>query len=93
MALKTRYDLGLLQTFCQENKIELLKDYSHEKLNRDSIIEGRCIHENCQEHFRKSFKLFVKSNGYCKTHMKENMNEKAKKTCFEKYGGHPSQTK
>ena len=37
---KVRYDINLLTTFCVENKVELLKDYSGEKMNCKKRIEG-----------------------------------------------------
>jgi hypothetical protein len=38
-----RYDYNYLQQYCKENSIELLKDYSTEKVNRDTIIEAKCL--------------------------------------------------
>ena len=36
MTTKIRYDYNFLQQFCKENEIDLTKDYSLEKVNRDT---------------------------------------------------------
>jgi hypothetical protein len=88
---KIRYDINLLRKFCVENNVELLKDYSKEKINRDKRIEGKCI--NCVNTFEKVFRQLYISNGYCNVCTKELMKEKFKKTCLETLGfEHPSQS-
>ena len=81
---KKRYNYELLKNYCQENNIELLKDYSNDKINRDSIIEGKCIHIDCNETFSKNFKILLLSKGYCSFHTKQNRKETFVKNCLEK---------
>ena len=79
-----KYDHTLLADFCKENNIVLLKDYSNERLNRDTKIEGKCI--SCDETFTKTFRQLYVSNGYCVTHTKTNSKLKYNQTCFKNYG-------
>jgi hypothetical protein len=81
---EVRYDINLLTTFCAENNIELLKDYSKEKLTYITQIEGKCV--NCVNSFNKKFKLLCISNGYCKICYNKIIIEKMKATNIEKYG-------
>ena len=85
----TKYDYDLLDGFCKENKITLAKDYGAEKINRNTIIEGKCIQEGCCDMFNKNFRQLYEVNGYCVLHTLQRKKEKIKKTCLEKYGGHP----
>ena len=81
------YNNIFLQDFCKEHNIILLKDYSNENINRDSIIEGKCKSENCFNSFTKTFRsMYSYSSFYCLIHKKENTLNKIKKTCLEKYG-------
>ena len=65
MTTKIRYDYEFLQQFCKENGIELTKDYSLEKVNRDTIIEAKCLTEGCEEICSKDFRNLVKNGCYC----------------------------
>ena len=60
---KVRYNYEFLKKYCEENNIVLLKDYSNEKVNRDTKIEGNCISENCNNTFNKSFRNLINTNG------------------------------
>ena len=42
-----KYDYIALQEYCKNNKIELSKDYSNEKVTRETRIEGKCKVDNC----------------------------------------------
>ena len=81
---KLRYNYEFLQQYCDENKIVLKKDYSKEKVVRDTIIEAKCV--NCDNDCIKNFRLMLSIGCFCKIHTNENRNEKVKKTCLEKYG-------
>ena len=59
-----RYDYNYLQQYCKENGIELLKDYSKEKINIYTIIEGKCV--NCENNFSKGMKPLCINGGVCK---------------------------
>ncbi len=82
---KVRYNYEFLQKYCEENNITLLKDYSNEKVNRDTKIEAKCISENCEYNTEKAFRLVVENGGcYCKTHTKENQYNKIKNSDWNK---------
>jgi len=81
-----RYNYDFLKDFCIEHEITLIKDYSNEKINRDSLIEGKCKSNGCNEICNKKLREFINTNSYCDKHTKENRKIKVKKTCLEKYG-------
>ena len=83
---KTRYDINLLTSFCAENNIELLKDYSNEKVIGKTQIEGKCVNNKCENKFNKKFITLCISNGYCKICHNKIIVEKMKATNIEKYG-------
>lgn len=83
---KTRYDINLLTSFCTENKIELLKDYSKENINCKKRIEGKCMNKECENKFNKQFCKLLKSGPYCIVCTTLNGITKYKKNCMEKYG-------
>lgn len=89
---KVRYDYGLLKKYCEENNVDLKKDYSDESITRDSIIEAKCL--KCDDSCSKAFRQFIQTGCFCKVHTKENRNGKRKATCLERYGcENPSQNK
>ena len=47
MSKFVQYNYNLLEKYCNEKNIELVKDYSNEKVNKQTKIEGKCIFENC----------------------------------------------
>ncbi len=63
---RIRYNLDLLITFCNSNKIKLSKDYRNENINSNTRIEGKCINIGCSNEFNKKFIILCKTNGYCK---------------------------
>jgi hypothetical protein len=81
-----KYDINMLNTFCDENDILLTDDYSKQFINRNSIIEGICKGNNCENAFSKPFRELLKINGYCKDCSKENGKIKIKNTNLKKYG-------
>ena len=83
---KVIYDKNILQDFCIENQIILLKDYSEIFINRDTIIEGFCLKVNCKNIFRKPFRQLIKINGYCEYCSKENGKLKIVETNINKFG-------
>ena len=91
----SQYNYNLLNSFCKENKITLTKNYSEEKINRKTRIEGKCVQEGCCGTFNKIFIQIYKNNGmYCKIHTLQQRKEKLKKTSLEKYGvEHPLKNK
>ena len=84
----------ILSDFCEENKAELLEDYSTLFLNRDTIIQGKCKTENCNDTFEKPLRQLLIHKNYCAECCKELGKEKGKKTFIEKYGyDHPTKNK
>ena len=84
------YDHNLLDKYCKENGVMLTKDYSKEKIVRDTIIYSKCL--KCDIVCSKSFRFFVKTGSYCNVCAVIRGKEKSKATCLEKYGcEHPFQ--
>jgi len=84
--LKCKYNLQYLITFCDENNIILNEDYSNKFINRDTLITGICLTENCNNGFNKTFRELVKLNGYCFDCCKEKGKTKIIETNLKKYG-------
>jgi hypothetical protein len=61
-----RFDNNLLIKFIKDNNIQLLENYTTQRVNRNTIIFGKCITINCIYNFSKVFRQLYKSNGYCK---------------------------
>jgi hypothetical protein len=90
---RVKYDYKYLTDYCKKHNITLMKDYSKDKVNRDTIIHEKCVYENCFENITKNFRQLCKTGCYCKTHTEILCVEKRKKTCIETYGvEHPSQS-
>lgn len=83
---KVKYDVNMLNTFCDENNILLTHDYSTQFINRDSVIEGICKNNKCENIFSKSFRQLLKINGYCEECSKTNGQKKILETNIKKYG-------
>ena len=82
-----KYSSESLQKFCNENSIELCKDYSNEVVRRDTKIEGKCKTDGCNNIFIKSFREILENRGYfCKFCFYKISDNKRKNTCLEKYG-------
>ena len=81
---KMRYDYDLLKKYCEENCVILTKDYSEENINRETIIEAKCL--NCDDICSKNFRLIISVGCFCKKHTAEHRVEKVKATSLEKYG-------
>ena len=82
-----KYSYERLQTFCNENSIELCRDYSQELVKRETKIEGKCRNEECNDMFNKSFQELIENkNFYCKKCLNKLSDKKRKETCLEKYG-------
>lgn len=84
-----KYDINVLDHFCNENNILLTDDYSNNLINRNTIIEGICKNYNCKNIFSKPFRQLLKINGYCEICSIENGKIKILETNIKKYGvGH-----
>jgi hypothetical protein len=83
---KVKYDVNILNEFCDKNNIFLTDDYSNQFVNRDTIIEGVCKNIECENIFSKPFRQLLKINGYCENCSKENGKVKIVETNIKKYG-------
>jgi hypothetical protein len=83
---KQVYNFEYLTQFCKENNIYLLKNYSKEKVTRDTIIEAKCLMANCNEKCIKNFKAIFKNGSYCRKCQKIISNKKREITNLQKYG-------
>jgi len=83
---KVKYDIHMLMEFCNENNIVLLDDYSDKFINRDTNIEGICLHDSCENNFIKPFRQLLKIGGYCENCSKENGKVKILQTNLHKFG-------
>ena len=82
-----KYSYDSLKKFCEENGIELCKDYSQEVVRRETKIKGKCKTDGCVQIFNKVFRELKENNRYyCKLCIKKISVEKRKTTCLEKYG-------
>ena len=68
--MSATYTHETLNKFCSDNSIELLHDYSNEKIWSQISLEGKCITTDCTNNFKKMFKNLLKHNGYCKQCLK-----------------------
>jgi hypothetical protein len=83
---KNSYNIDALLEYCNKNKICLISDYNNQKITRDTKIEGKCIINNCQNDFIKTFRYLKNFGGYCTICTKKNQKDKNKKTCLNKFG-------
>ena len=81
-----KYDVNILNEFCDEHNILLTDDYSNKFINRNTIIEGICKGEFCENIFSKPFRQLLKIGGYCLDCSKDNGKIKIKNTNLIKYG-------
>jgi hypothetical protein len=82
-----KYSYESLQKFCNQNSIELCRDYSTEKVRRETKIEGKCKTEGCNGLFNKVFReLKQNMTPYCINCTYQNALEKRKNTLLNLYG-------
>ena len=84
--LNCKYNLTYLIEFCNENSIILNDDYTSQFINRDTVIKGICLTEDCNNNFNRPFRELIKINGYCFDCSKENGKTKIIETNLTKYG-------
>ncbi len=83
---KGTYNYYNLISYCDENKIILLKDYKDINVTRDTYIFGKCNTLNCYNSFNKTFRQLKVSKNYCVLCSKNNRKIKVENTCLIKYG-------
>jgi len=80
-----KYSYISLQKFCDENSIELCKDYSTEVVRQKTVIEAVCSKDDCLGLVKKSFYAFL-INNLCVKCVKIEKYKKVKETNLNKYG-------
>ena len=58
---RKRWDLAALGEFCKEQSIKLVGKYT--VVNRDTMIKGFCVDDNCNEIFERRFRWIVDPRG------------------------------
>jgi hypothetical protein len=93
--MRIKWNYELLEQIINENSLILKKDYKNEKLNKEYMIEGKCINSLCVNYFCKSFRtLFIRKNFGCTECCFYIGNERLKQTFQNKYGvNNPSKIK
>ena len=81
-----KYNYKELEKYCNDNNIELIENYQDNNINRDTVIKGKCITDNCSNEFSRIFRQLIKINGYCFECCKEIGKQKIINTNFIKYG-------
>ena len=80
-----KYNSDFLNKYCQENNIKIID--TNEKINRETIIKGYCIEENCDNKFEKTFRRMIENAGpRCYNCSRIVKNIKDKITFLQKYG-------
>ena len=84
---KIRYDYNYLNLFCYENKVNLIKDYINEKINRNTRILGKCINHDCLNSYDVCFRELVQFLNFgCKDCRKKITCERRKQNCVDRFG-------
>ena len=63
---RTKYNYDTLIQYRDENKIELIKDYSEETLKRETRIEALCTNPECDGIADRSFRDILEKGCFCK---------------------------
>ena len=80
-----KFDINSLNNFVVENNFELIGEY--EKVNRESIIKGKCKTLDCCNEFSKVFRtLYVNKSFYCEKCTNINKIQNIKKTHLKNCG-------
>jgi hypothetical protein len=83
--MRTKFDINLLNSFVNENSIELIGTY--EKLTRETLINGKCKTANCEDKFNKAFRtLFINNSFFCDLCVMKNKCQKIKETNLKTCG-------
>jgi hypothetical protein len=91
---KIHYNYNFLQLYCKENGIVLTNNYNEEKITRDTIIEAKCLTEDCDDNVSKGFRSFFKIGSYCHKCSVNKGKAKSKILFLEKYDcEYPTQNK
>ena len=62
-----KYNLENLMKYSVEKNFILLKEYKEDEINIQTIIEGTCATEGCENNFSKNYKRLITISGpYCK---------------------------
>ena len=80
------YNREFFEQFCKDKKLVLLNDYNDVKISSNTVIEGTCTHENCNENYSKFLGYMHLYSIFCNKCTKLEKREKYKKTCLIKFG-------
>ena len=87
MSSKVKYNYELLKLFCQANKLKIVDNLNNSDICCNTIIQDKCINNNCNNYFNKKFHILYKTKIFtCKKCTIENSKLKIKETITEKYG-------
>jgi len=81
-----RLDLAYLQNYCKENGVQLMEDYSGKNVIGSDRIKMKCIYENCEEQFDKTFRQMVNTGAYCLKCKEIIKDQRSREACLKKYG-------
>lgn len=85
--VKHIYNFDLLKNFCEKNNVTLLHNYKDINITCHSVIEGKCLTENCDKTFRKQFCSIIKfSSAYCESCITKRTKDKISETVLSRYG-------
>lgn len=75
------YNSKTFEEFCIENKVDLLENYLSCVINRETVINGKCKTEGCENTFHKTFRQLVETKNYCHNCSIENGKQKYNQKC------------
>ena len=61
---KIRFDYNYLYNFCNENNLKLVREYSNVIVTRETLIEVKCVGENCENICSKKLVNLVKNKNF-----------------------------
>ena len=76
----------LLHKYCSDHNIVLFDYFENIHITENTIVNGKCLTNECANSFSKSFRELLKHSGYCGDCCKENGKIKIINTNLERYG-------
>ena len=61
MSSKVKYNYELLKLFCQANKLKIVDNLNNSDICCNTIIQDKCINNNCNNYFNKKFIKLLKT--------------------------------
>ena len=76
-----------LMVYIRENNITLCREYENTNITKEkTCIRGLCINKPCNNIFDKTFRMLVRTGGYCDECTLLISQQKIKDTCMERFG-------